>query len=277
MVKKDTFWHPLGKVLKYLFKTLRFVLTIPFYIIKWMYERNKSAEKELEEMKIEIKREAIKPVYEDFLIVQKESGNYEKWKKTVVRSDSKIGIIIGSRGSGKTAFGVKFLENAYAQTKKKCYAIGFNKKDFPAWIQVIESIDQIENDSFVLIDEGGVLFSSRRAMSNANKLLSDLLMIARHKNLNILFISQNSSNLEVNILRQADYLVLKPSSLLQQEFERKIVQKLYEKTKKQFENYKDRIGITYIYANEFQGFVTNSLPSFWKTAISKSFKEKKSN
>mgnify|MGYP001562619392 FL=1 len=164
------------------------------------------------------------------------------------------------------------LENIYAKTSRKCYAIGFKENEMPSFVDVVEKTDEIENDGFVLIDEGGVLFSSRRAMSTANKMLSDLILISRHKNLTILFISQNSSNLDVNIIRQADFLILKPSSLLQKDFERKIVKDLYDKTKDKFDKYNDRIGLTYLYSDDFTGFVTNKLPSFWSENISKSFR-----
>jgi len=136
----------------------------------------------------------------------------------------------------------------------------------------VNSVSEITNNSYVLIDEGGVLFSSRESMSKPNKLLSDLILIARHKNLNIIFISQNSSNLDVNILRQADYLVLKQSSLLQKDFERKIVQKIYLEVENKFEKHKNVEGVTYIHSGDFSGFISNSLPSFWKSEISKSFK-----
>jgi len=262
-------------LLIYIFKTIRFILKIPFYIANWIYKAVKFGKRKIEEKKIDDKRKSIRAEFDDFVVVKKIAGDYERWKKIAFKSESKIGIIIGARGSGKTAFGLKFLENAYAQTSKKCYAIGFHKEEFPTWINVVDSINEITNDSFVLIDEGGILFSSRRSMSQANKLLSELILIARHKNLNILFISQNSSNLEVNVLRQADFLVLKPSSLLQREFERKIVEKLYEKTQKQFDEFKDKTGISYIYSSDFEGFVTNDLPSFWKKSISKSFSDKK--
>lgn len=111
-------------------------------------------------------------------------------------------------------------------------------------------------------------------MSSANKVLSDLIFVSRHKGINILFISQNSSNLEVNVLRQADLLILKPSSLLQKNFERKIVQEIYEKTQKEFKKLKEKDGkgLTYIYSDEFRGFVSNPLPSFWEEKLSKSFK-----
>jgi len=78
----------------------------------------------------------------------------------------------------------------------------------------------------------------------------------------------------LNILRQADYLVFKPSSLLQLDFERKKIKDLYEEVSSDFDKYKEHKGLTYIYSTEFRGFVDNPLPSFWTTKISKSFKEK---
>ena len=119
------------------------------------------------------------------------------------------------------------------------------------------------------------LFSSRDSMSKPNKVLSDLILIARHKNLSIIFISQNSSNLEINILRQADCLLLKPSSLLQKDFERKKIQKVYEEVKDEFEKLKKYKGLTYIYSEDYRGFVNNDLPSFWSQKISKSFASNK--
>lgn len=219
-----------------------------------------------------MKREKILAKYVPFKILEVIEGDYKGWFDKTIESDSQIGIILGARGSGKTAFGVKLLENIYSKYKEKCFAIGFKSEEFPSWIKVVGDISELENDSWVLIDEGGILFNSRNSMSNANKMLSQLILIARHKNINILFISQNSSNLEVNILRQADFLALKQSSLLQKEFERKIIQKLYSETQDKFEKYKQDKGLTYIYSGHFRGFISNSLPSFWKEGISKSFK-----
>ncbi|MEK6890983.1 MAG: zonular occludens toxin domain-containing protein [Nanoarchaeota archaeon] len=246
-------------------KVLGFIVKSPYYLAKKL-------KNSIEKNKIESKRESIASVYDNFKVIETLNGNYSNWEKTIFNSDSKIGIIIGARGSGKTAFGIKFIENIYAKKKVKCYAIGFKADDFPSWINVVSDISEITNNSYVLIDEGGILFSSRDSMSKPNKLLSDLILVARHKNLNILFISQNSSNLDVNILRQADYLVLKQSSLLQKDFERKIIQKIYSDIEDKFEKHKEVEGLTYIHSGDFSGFISNKLPSFWKTEISKSFK-----
>lgn len=250
-------------------KSLRFIAKTPVYLWRGI----KRVEKYSEEKSMERKRELIGAVYDEFKVLLKEIGDYKEWENGLFQSDSKIGIILGARGTGKTAFGIKLLENIYSVKKKRCYAMGFDKDEMPLWINVVENIQELKNDSFVLIDEGGILFSSRRAMSNPNKLLSDLMLIARHKNLSILFISQNSSNLDVNILRQADFLVLKPSSLLQKDFERKIIQKIYDSIQEKFKKFKDKVGVTYIYSDDFRGFVANPLPSFWAEKISKSFSE----
>lgn len=255
----------------YLKNILLFILKIPYYIVKGIIFLIKKLNTSVKDTKIKKQRESIKPIYEEFKALT-DKEDFKKWVDKIYSSDSNIGVIIGARGTGKTAFGLKFLENAYAKTKKNCYAMGFSEKGMPSWINIIKEISEIKNNSFVLVDEGGILFSSRMSMSSGNKLLSELILISRHKNLTILFISQNSSNLEVNALRQADFLVLKPSSLLQKDFERKIIQKIYDSTSKDFEKYKDIDGITYLYGSTYKGFISNDLPSFWKENISKSFR-----
>jgi len=258
---------------------LFFIIKIPYYLIKAFYyilffiiktikriSRLFRVEKELKRV------ERTNAKYQKLEIVKKEQGDLKKWENSFYLAESRIGIILGARGSGKTAIGIKLMENAYTSSDKKCYAIGFQEKEMPSWIKVISNIQEIENDSLVLIDEGGVLFSSRGSMTAANKMLSSLILVSRHKNISILFISQNSSNLDVNIIRQADFLILKPSSLLQKDFERKIISKLYEDLAGEFSKLKSVLGLTYIYSDGFRGFVKNSLPSFWKTSISKSFR-----
>lgn len=205
--------------------------------------------------------------------LETESGNFDKWQKRFCDSDNQIGIILGARGTGKTALGFKLMEEFYYKTKKKCFVIGVDNKKLPSWIKSIDDISGIKNNSLVLIDEGGILFSSRKSMTNANKMLSQLILISRHKNINILFISQNSSNLEVDILRQADFLLLKKSSLLQKDFERKIIQKIYSDISEKFKEYLMNKENFYLYSEEFRGIVKYSLPIFWTEKISKSFRK----
>jgi len=150
--------------------------------------------------------------------------------------------------------------------------MGFRPEDLPRWITVVEDPDQVRNNAYVLIDEGGILFSSRKAMSHANQLLSSLLLVARHKALSILFITQNTSNLDVNILRQADFLVMKPCALLQLDFERKKIKDIYAEVAGRFAQWKENAGAMYIHSDSFQGFCSNELPSFWNHRVSRAFR-----
>ncbi|MBT4824129.1 hypothetical protein HN695_04905 [Candidatus Woesearchaeota archaeon] len=243
------------------------------WFVRLFYKATDKTTKYVEKKKIEKQRSEVPAEYQKFNLIHHDSGSFDKFEKKVSKNDSTIGIILGARGSGKTAIAVKLLENIYAKTKKKCFALGFKEEDMPIWIDVVESINELKNNSFVLIDEGGILFSSRRSMAEPNKLLSELMLIARHKSISIIFISQNSANLEINAIRQADYLVLKTSSLLQKDFERKKIKEIYEDVGDRFKKYKGVKGITYIYSDEFAGFVDNPLPSFWSKKISRAFRK----
>ncbi len=222
--------------------------------------------------KEKIERHKLKqsPVYQPFREIKKISGDLPEFEN-FLKKKGKIGIIIGARGTGKSALGMRIAENLVAFSKNNIYAMGFNRNKLPRYIQPVNEIEEVKNNSFLIVDESGIKFSSRSSMSSANKLLSSLLFISRHKNISILFITQNSANIEVNTLRQADYLLLKRSSLLQLDFERKVIKEIYLKVIKDFKKYQEEVGLTHIYSDSYVGFISNSLPGFWTEGLSKSF------
>jgi len=255
-------------------KILR-ILTWPFLmlfkLLSWIVQMLTTAIDHL--INTSRKRESVgaESTYVPLKIIDTESGSYNQFETFLAKNPSTIGIILGARGSGKTAIGLKLLENLHTMSRKHIYAMGFKPNEMPPWVHIVESLNDITNNSYILIDEGGILFSARKSFSDANKLLSELLLIARHKDLSVIFISQNSANLEINAIRQADYLILKPSSLMQLDFERKRIKDIYTEVADKFKRYKKK-GLTYIYSDKFKGFVSNELPGFWTEKISKSFR-----
>ena len=207
------------------------------------------------------------------MLLKNLKGTFSSFEEKLLSEQSTIGIILGARGTGKTAIGLKLLENIHSKTGRTVYTMGFKTEDLPHWILNIDSIDDVKNDGAVLLDESGIQFSSRESMSNINKLLSNLLLISRHKDLTLLFISQSSSNLDINILRQSDFLILKPSSLLQKDFERKKINDIYKEAEKDFKHFKEDKGLAYIYSEAYKGFISNPLPSFWTSNVSKAFRK----
>jgi hypothetical protein len=91
---------------------------------------------------------------------------------------------------------MRILENVASRGNRRVCAMGFAASSLPLWITPVLSVEEVPNGSFVLFDEGGITFSSRSSGSSANKILSSFLLVSRHKDLSILFISQNSANLE---------------------------------------------------------------------------------
>ena len=273
---KKLFWG-IWFLIKWFFKGIGYFFYYIYKGIVWCILRIKEKRKEGKEKEIVIHNTPMKVSgkYQEFTVIETIKGEYETFTAKLFKNPSLIAIILGARGTGKSALGMKLLENIHSVAKRKCYALGFKQEDLPTWITTVDDIAQIENNAAVLVDESGILFSSRSSMSTANKVLSELILVARHKDLSIFFISQNSSNIEVNTLRQADFLLLKPSSLLQMDFERKKIKEIYLGADKKFEEYKGNVGLTYIYSDDFTGFVTNELPSFWSTSVSKAFRGKK--
>lgn len=218
-----------------------------------------------------MKSKPQKQQYNPFEIIKTEKGDYKDFYKRLLRG-SNILLIAGKRGSGKTALGMKFIEMYKKNTRRKVFAMGFENARLPIWIKKADEIEKISNNSSVLIDEGALTFSARDSMKTANKQLGKIMAIARHKNLSLILIAQNSAMIDLNVLRLADTIILKEPSLLQAQFERKAIKDMYEKVSSYFKSLDDRKSHFYVMDDEFEGILRFSLPEFWTEDISKSFR-----
>jgi len=204
------------------------------------------------------------------ILIKQVKGDYDIFSKRFER-DSLIVLIAGRRGSGKSATAFRLLENIHASNKRPCYAIGPKQNNLPAWITSIGSVEDAKNGGVILVDEGAITFSSRNAMSDANKDLAGLLAVARHKDLTLILITQNTGMIDNNVLRLCDTLVFKEGSLLQERFERSAIKDLYETANKQLNEIpsSERMKHCYIFDAGFEGILSTQLPSFWTSGISK--------
>lgn len=223
----------------------------------------------LDYFKEKVTRKPKEP-FEPFSVVVDSKGDFEDFSRRMLRS-STIMLVIGKRGSGKTALGMSMLEYYYKNNQAKCYAVGFSRKDVPRWIKPVDSFESIPNNSVALLDEGAVLFSSRDSMKQSNKGLGKLMAIARHKSLSLIVITQNSAMLDLNVIRLADTVLLKEPSLMQAKFERKALKDMYFDVVPHFKDLKNKKAHAYVFDDEFEGLIHVPLPEFWSTKISKSF------
>ena len=139
-----------------------------------------------------------------FNIVEQMSGDYDDFEDRL-KNHSLIILITGKRGSGKTALGFKLLD--VVREKRKAYYLGQGK--LPRFIKKVSEIKDVRNNSILLVDEAAIAYSSRSSMKQANKVLGELMVIARHKNLSLIIITQNSAMIDLNVMRLSDTIIFK--------------------------------------------------------------------
>lgn len=236
-------------------------------------EKKQTSEKKDEKQKNKIKKFSLPAVYSQLTPKKVIKGNFSEFSERL-SSKSLILTIVGKRGSGKSALGFRILENIHAKNKRPCFALGVKQSVLPKWIKSIDSIETVAESGVLLVDEGALSFSSRKSMTKKNKELSDLLTIARHKDLTLILITQNTGMIDKNVINLSDAILLKEGSLLQQKMERSSIKKFYEIASNNFDEIPDlqRTSYFYLFDSSVECFVFSELPSFWSESVSKSKK-----
>ncbi len=197
-------------------------------------------------------------------------GDFQRFGERL-RNASSIVLIAGRRGSGKSVLGFRVMENIHAKTQRPAYVVGVKQEVLPVWIESVEQIEDVKNGGVVLVDEGAIAFSSRDSMSKKNKALGKLLAIARHKDLTLILITQNTGMIDKNVLNLTDTILLKEGSLLQEKMERSVMKEIYVNANNALNAIpqEERQSHVYVFDNDFEGVVKVMLPSFWSSKVSK--------
>ncbi len=108
-------------------------------------------------------------------------------------------------------------------------------------------------------------------MSKKNKQLGQLLAVARHKDLTLVLITQNTGMIDKNVLNLCDTILLKEGSLLQEKMERSVMKDIYQAANKALAQIpsEERQSHVYVFDNDFEGVCKITLPSFWSSNVSK--------
>jgi len=184
-------------------------------------------------------------------------------------------IIPGKRGSGKSGLGYRLLE--IFRYILNPYVLGIPtqaQKLLPDWIGIARNINEIPPFSMVLLDEAYLRYHSRDSLSTQNKEMSKLVNLSRQRNLTIIFITPETSQLDKNIISQANVIIFKEPAMLQLKFDRKELNEIAEQAKMAFNDLSgDKRKWSYVYSEDtdFMGLVENSLPTFWSTELSHAF------
>jgi len=183
------------------------------------------------------------------------------------------GLILGDIRSGKSAIGYGILESI--QGRKKCVfapppALA---NLLPKHISPVHEIEEIENGSVVLFDEAYLSFYSREFMKDSNKLIDVTSGIAGHKDILLIFVTQQTRRLDISIIASARFILFKKPSLLQSRFDRPQLRAITGDVFNAFKSVSNHMNSCYIITPDFEGMIekSNTLPEWWSDEISKSY------
>jgi len=213
-----------------------------------------------------------------------------------ILSEPFVGLILGQRGSGKTALGHRLLEVFGEDTDRDAYILGFPehlRDRLPEWIDVLAPSTGREDwpeNSVVLVHEAHQLLHARRSMDSASVEIDELVTISRHRDSDIIFETQQSQRLDRNSVTAVDAIILREPALMQADFERKQLRPIVREAAETFEQYTETIegdGYTYreksdevkkhayIHSGRFIGEYPHEigLADYWSEDISKAYAE----
>jgi hypothetical protein len=186
-----------------------------------------------------------------------------------------IVLLLGGRGSGKTALGFRLLE--LFRYKLTPYVIGLPSQCahlLPDWIGIEERLEDVPSWSISLVDEAYLSNHARDWAKAESRDLCRLLNLSRQQNKTIIFSAQQGRQINLDIASSANVMVLKNPGMLQTEFERPALRQIVSDAKLAFETISgDRKKWSYVYSPDagFNGLVENILPTFWSQKLSRMY------
>lgn len=218
------------------------------------------------------------------------------WKNILI--EPFVGLILGQRGSGKTALGHRLLELFGENTERDAYILGFPdhlEERLPGWVEVLPPTtgrDEWPEGSVVLVHEAHQLIHARRSMEGANVEIDELVTVSRHRDSDIIFETQQSQRLDRNAVTSVDAVIFREPALMQADFERSGMKKIVRAADEYFDQFVETIESddytfreksdeskkhAYIHSSRFVGGYPHKidLADHWTESISKAYAEVK--
>jgi len=186
-----------------------------------------------------------------------------------------IVLLLGGRGSGKTALGFRLLE--LFRYKLIPYVIGLPSQRAHLlldWVGIEERLEDVPSGSISLVDEAYLSNHARDWAKAESRDLCRLLNLSRQQDKTIIFIAQQGRQINLDIASSANVIALKSPGMLQSEFERPALRQIVSDAKLAFETISgDRKKWSYVYSPDagFNGLVENILPTFWSQKLSRMY------
>lgn len=194
-----------------------------------------------------------------------------QWREVIL--PPAIVLVLGKRGSGKSALAYRLLELfRYRLTPYVVSVPEQANKLLPDWIGTVPTLEELPSDCIALVDEAYIHFHSRRSMAHESASMSQQLNLSRQRNQTLIFVSQEARQVDRNIASSASVVVFKEMGMLQPEFDRPELRKLVEQANNAMAGLGKEIKKwAFVYSPDADhiGLLESQLPSFWKPSMSR--------
>ena len=195
------------------------------------------------------------------------------WLKRIIHPS--VVLIIGKRGSGKSASSYRILELFRFGPKPYVVGVPASKRHLlPNWISIVSTLEEVPEGAIAIVDEAYIRYHARNSTAQESKEMSKLLNLSRQREQTLIFVSQEARQIDINIASSASVFVFKDPGLLQLKFDRPELNQMAIKAREAFATISgDKRPWNYVYSldTDLSGLVKNELPSFWTPGLSRIF------
>ena len=191
-------------------------------------------------------------------------------------------LVTGFRGEGKTALSW-WLVDTLRQVKgypMQVVAYGLHPEALaalPKWARISASspaeVSALTKPSIIIVDEAVFSANARRSMSEENVDWMKLFAIVRHKGHLLIFIAQTSRQVDIQLIDQADLILLKKPSMMQVKTARTELKAQVKEALALLDQKRNSKAWVYVYDPKTDAgkLLASVMPTWWTEKLSKAY------
>jgi len=195
--------------------------------------------------------------------------------KTLINSlpSPSVILIIGRRGSGKDVTAHETVR-ILSKTHGKFIYIDLQPKKYNLPSYFRRFTEKFIPNSILLLSDAHLSLYSREWRTDFNKTMDKLQTISRHRDIDIIYTTQQTRRLDINIVAGVDCIIFKEPSMMAAEFERPEIRKMTETAQLWFKDRSQKTkwgrAVAFIQQGEHRiEFITK--PYYWSEELSKAY------
>ena len=194
-----------------------------------------------------------------------------KWSK--IADHPAVYLILGDVGEGKTVCACSIIDEFHKDRKSlKIYMI--DRKEvvnlYPKWFRYADpKKPRLSKNSVIFLDDAHLHHYARDWFGGKAKRIDWIARERRQSGNTIIYTTQQSRVLDINLISMASCIIFKRPSKLQLEVERKEIKKMYQIADKALKEENYAINKAYVVSNQYEGIVTVKKPKWFTDKMSK--------